>query len=249
MNNDHEAPMQRIEVCREIYLKFGGEHHEVIEQEMREIGYADFHRRCLYRRFERGTCKEGWIGKYGWERLLSEPPASAGGQNVELATTNWPPAHAGGSDPLRPHSENPHSAFGTPHLEDFTEFQNWLKQVSPSMGWEWKHQVYIYKRLKRVSDGLCNRLMIFLPPRHGKSELVTVRYAAWRLKQDPKLNIILGSYNQRLANRFSRKIRRVLMDDAFLDTAPDERAEKVEADPKTVKTESSTSRKDSPSSQ
>ena len=33
---------------------------------------------------------------------------------------------------------------------------------------------------------------------------------AFRLQQDPKLNVIIGSYNQQLANRFSRKIRRVL---------------------------------------
>jgi predicted phage terminase large subunit-like protein len=51
--------------------------------------------------------------------------------------------------------------------------------------------------------------MIFLPPRHSKSETVTVRYTAWRLERDPKMNIILGSYNQKLANRFSRKIRRI----------------------------------------
>lgn len=51
--------------------------------------------------------------------------------------------------------------------------------------------------------------MIFMPPRHGKSELVTVRYLAWRLERDPTMNIILGSYNQKLANRFSRRIRRM----------------------------------------
>ena len=51
--------------------------------------------------------------------------------------------------------------------------------------------------------------MIFLPPRHGKSELVTVRYSAWRLEMEPTLNVIIGSYNQKLANRFSRKIRRI----------------------------------------
>ncbi len=54
------------------------------------------------------------------------------------------------------------------------------------------------------------RLMIFMPPRHGKSEMVTIRYAAWRLLRDTKLNVILGSYNQRLADKFSRKIRRII---------------------------------------
>jgi predicted phage terminase large subunit-like protein len=95
-------------------------------------------------------------------------------------------------------------------------FKSWLKLVSPSMTWDWAHQEYLYSYLNKVSDGTCKRLMIFMPPRHGKSETVTVRYTAWRLAHDPSMNVILGSYNQRLANRFSRKIRRVLTDDAAL---------------------------------
>src|SRR5437868_8913602 len=51
------------------------------------------------------------------------------------------------------------------------------------------------------------RLMIFMPPRHGKSELVTTKYAAWRLTQDPKLRIIIGSHKQDLATSFSMGVR------------------------------------------
>src|SRR5258706_8729424 len=72
--NNSQNHQQRIEDCRELYLKYNGEQHELIEKEMRELGYHDFHRRSLYRRFERGTCKEGWIGKYGWEELLTTAP-------------------------------------------------------------------------------------------------------------------------------------------------------------------------------
>jgi predicted phage terminase large subunit-like protein len=84
------------------------------------------------------------------------------------------------------------------------------------MDWDERHQRYIYEHLRRVTGGTCKRLMIFMPPRHGKSELVTVRYAAWRLRQNPRLNVILAGYNQQLANRFSRKIRKVLTDDFAL---------------------------------
>ena len=82
------------------------------------------------------------------------------------------------------------------------------------MEWDLPHQEYLYSHLQRVTDGTCKRLMVFMPPRHGKSETVTVRYTAWRISQDPSTNVILGSYNQRLADRFSRKVRRVLADDA-----------------------------------
>jgi predicted phage terminase large subunit-like protein len=82
------------------------------------------------------------------------------------------------------------------------------------MSWDLPHQEYLYSHLQRVTDGTTKRLMVFMPPRHGKSETVTVRYTAWRMSRDPSTNVILGSYNQRLADRFSRKVRRVLADDA-----------------------------------
>jgi predicted phage terminase large subunit-like protein len=90
------------------------------------------------------------------------------------------------------------------------QFPSWLKETFPEWKWNWKYQRYLYERLDRVTKGRSKRLMIFMPPRHGKSETVTVRYTAWRLLQDPKLNVILGSYNQKLADRFSRKIRRIV---------------------------------------
>lgn len=67
----------------------------------------------------------------------------------------------------------------------------------------------IIEKLGRITSGETNRLMIFLPPRHGKTELVTIRYTAWRLECAQLSNIILGCYNQRLANKFSRKVRRI----------------------------------------
>jgi predicted phage terminase large subunit-like protein len=90
------------------------------------------------------------------------------------------------------------------------ELENWLEETFPEWKWKARYQRFLYEQLNRVTDGKCKRLMIFMPPRHGKSETVTVRYTAWRLLRDPKLNVILGSYNQRLADRFSRKIKRIV---------------------------------------
>jgi predicted phage terminase large subunit-like protein len=89
-------------------------------------------------------------------------------------------------------------------------FERWLDEISPELIWKWKYQRHIYKKLKAIDSGDCKRLMVFMPPRHGKSELITVRYTAWRLMKDPRLNVILGSYNQKLADRFSRKIKRIV---------------------------------------
>ena len=224
---------EKLAVCRELYLEHGGRDHELIEKKMRASGFRSFNRRSLYRRFERGTCKPGWIETYGWDYLLKEmqkkssPPyeggvAPASGDGVVLC-----PTHHTTPSPMDANGENHPPATAVPLLRkegsllnDFDEFKNWLKRTWPGMEWEWKHQVYIYKRLKRVWGGECSRLMIFVPPRHGKSELVTVRFPAWTLKHEPGTKIIIGSYNQRLANRFSRKIRSALADDAALSEPP-----------------------------
>lgn len=92
---------------------------------------------------------------------------------------------------------------------DALDFPEWLPAVTPQWIWNWRHQKYLYEALGRVTDGTSKRLMIFMPPRHTKSETVTVRYGAFRLENNPKLNIILGCYNQKLANRFSRKTLRI----------------------------------------
>lgn len=101
-------------------------------------------------------------------------------------------------------------------------FPAWLPTVTPQWTWNWAHQLYLYDALQRVSDGLTKRLMIFMPPRHTKTETVTVRYSAYRIERQPKMNIILGSYNQKLANRFSRKVKRIVQSRVAM--SPDRKA-------------------------
>jgi len=196
----------RIEAARRLYLKYEGKQHKKIEQEMRALGYTSFNRRILHSRFERGHHSAGWIEKYRFEGQLQGVAESQKVAELQVSSATLQPPETVCN------SETP--------VSDFDYFQAWLGEVSPGMTWTWEHQVHIYKKLKKVTDGECRRLMIFLPPRHGKSELVTVRYTAWRMKQTPEMNVILGSYNQRLANRFSRKIRKVLMDDYALSEPP-----------------------------
>jgi predicted phage terminase large subunit-like protein len=93
--------------------------------------------------------------------------------------------------------------------KDTPPFEEWLSVVTPSYTWSWSYLLYICAALARVSSGATNRLMIFCPPRHGKSALVTIRYPIWRLERDPTLRVIVASYNQLLANRFSRQSRRL----------------------------------------
>ncbi len=88
-------------------------------------------------------------------------------------------------------------------------FDSWLKAVTPSYRWDWPHLVYLREFLDRVTAGEITRLMIFMPPRHGKTEMVTIRYPVWRLERKAKLRVIIAAYNQILANKFSRKARKI----------------------------------------
>lgn len=67
-------------------------------------------------------------------------------------------------------------------------------------------------KLEAVERGDIKRLMIFIPPRHGKSELASIRFPAWALGRNPNRRIIETSYGADLAQTFSRKVRDVVED-------------------------------------
>ena len=94
-------------------------------------------------------------------------------------------------------------------IKEKPPFAQWLEEVSPDFTWTWRHLVYIREHLDAISRGDLNRLIIQCPPRHGKSELGTIRYPLYRLEQDPNLRVVVACYSQTLANTFSRKARRL----------------------------------------
>jgi predicted phage terminase large subunit-like protein len=91
-------------------------------------------------------------------------------------------------------------------------FADWLPLVSPTWQWDVPHLRLVQQALARLTAGETGKLMLFLPPRHGKSELVTIRYPVWRLEREPATRVIVGAYNQGLAERFSRRARRIAAD-------------------------------------
>lgn len=54
-----------------------------------------------------------------------------------------------------------------------------------------------------------------MPPRHGKSELASIRFPAWYLGRNPDKRIILASYADSLASTFGRQIRDLIQDERF----------------------------------
>ena len=93
-------------------------------------------------------------------------------------------------------------------LLSFTEYTNDTYQRAA-------HHQMIAQRLEAVERGDIDRLMIFMPPRHGKSELASKRFPAWCLGRNPKRQIIAASYNSDLANDFGRNVRNIVASPEF----------------------------------
>lgn len=77
------------------------------------------------------------------------------------------------------------------------------------------HHKLIADALERVERGQCKRLMIFMPPRHGKSELASRRFPAWFLGRNPDRSVIAASYNSELATDFGREVRDIVASRLF----------------------------------
>ena len=82
------------------------------------------------------------------------------------------------------------------------------------------HHAKIAEKLEAVERGEIDRLMIFMPPRHGKSELASKRFPAWCLGRDPKRQIIAASYNSDLADDFGRHVRNIVAQPEFRQVFP-----------------------------
>ena len=96
-----------------------------------------------------------------------------------------------------------------PQTSDILPFDKWLYDVNPTWRWDWQHLKRVQWHLDKITAGQCKRLMIFMPPRFGKSEQVTVRYPVWRLERNPAYRVMIGAYNSDLAANFSSLARDV----------------------------------------
>jgi predicted phage terminase large subunit-like protein len=64
------------------------------------------------------------------------------------------------------------------------------------------------------------RLMIFAPPRHGKSELVSRKLPAYLFGLYPDISIISASYSADLASRMNRDVQRIIDSEKYAELFP-----------------------------
>lgn len=98
-----------------------------------------------------------------------------------------------------------------------------VKAFHPRYKAGWVHYD-ICKRLEQfsrdVADGKSPRLMLLMPPRHGKSQLASKLWPAWHLGHHPEHEYIGCSYNISLALDFSREVRDVIDSDKYQKVFP-----------------------------
>jgi predicted phage terminase large subunit-like protein len=76
------------------------------------------------------------------------------------------------------------------------------------------HHELIISELERVARGEIDRLALFLPPGSAKSTYASVLFPPWYLAQRPSASIIAASHTAELAERWGRRVRGMIAEDA-----------------------------------
>lgn len=100
-----------------------------------------------------------------------------------------------------------------------SDFLSFCQYVWPEM-LVGEHHRRIAQALDRVVSGECKRLMIAMPPRHGKSQLGSYLFPAYLMGKKPQSKLIVGSHTAELAQRFGRMIRNLVEDEKYKELFP-----------------------------
>lgn len=92
-------------------------------------------------------------------------------------------------------------------------FAEFAERMCPDLEMGGFHAAY-YRVLEAFAWGDVRRLIVTVPPQHGKSLGATTLLPAYMLGVEPDLRIAIASYSAALANRFNKRVQR-MMDSAL----------------------------------
>ena len=78
-----------------------------------------------------------------------------------------------------------------------------------------KHHRLLADMLMAIEQGDKDRICVNIPPRHGKSNLVSIMYPAWFLGRNPNKKVMMVSHTTDLAVDFGRKVRNLIATDEY----------------------------------
>ncbi len=78
-----------------------------------------------------------------------------------------------------------------------------------------KHHRRLADLLMKMERGEEDRIGVSVPPRHGKSQLVSIFFPAWYLGRNPDKKVLMVSHTADLAVDFGRKVRNIVDSPAY----------------------------------
>ena len=78
-----------------------------------------------------------------------------------------------------------------------------------------KHHRILADMLMDIERGEKDRICVNIPPRHGKSQLVSIMFPAWYLGRNPNKKVMMVSHTTDLAVDFGRKVRNMIATDDY----------------------------------
>lgn len=101
-------------------------------------------------------------------------------------------------------------------------FMLFSSAVFPALEFATFHIAY-YRILQAFAEGRIKRLIVTMPPQHGKSQGSTCLLPAYLLGRNPDLRIAVASYSDTFAKRFNRNIQRIIDQPSYAAIFPDTR--------------------------
>ena len=104
---------------------------------------------------------------------------------------------------------------------DFYFFCRYAFMQMTGIKWSrnWHHETLCLK-MEQVFNGECKRLIVNMPPRYSKTEIIVVMFIAWALCKNPDSEFIHASYSGRLAGNNTARVRDIVTSDWYREIFP-----------------------------
>ncbi len=116
-----------------------------------------------------------------------------------------------------------------PPLVEFSQ------KVMPFIEFEQFHLAY-YRVLESFARGDIRRLIITMPPQHGKSLGATTLLPAYLLGLNPDMRVAIASYSSSLACKFNRRVQRIIESKEYAEIFPATTIKKGSKPPNYIRT-------------
>lgn len=77
------------------------------------------------------------------------------------------------------------------------------------------HIKLLIDKLERIEAGKIKKLIVCMPPRHGKSQTISKLFPCWFLGRNPNKRVIFSTYSQEFAEEFGRDVRNRMEEEIY----------------------------------